>query len=373
MKAFRVFTLKNSWLFTAICMAVGVSAVHADKKASSQKLSPLKPEIKTVMYSTTEDVLKKKPCKGKRRVTLHCRDKMHYVKSNEKRHDVFRKYIRNVGGAYAGVGSDQNFSMMAMARSKIAFMFDYDPVVVWINHVHRAFILHSPTRAEYLAKWEFKNWKTSYKLLKKEYKKHPEKAKIAWTYRNWMYVMNRYLKRRVGIHKRLMKKGKPLYANWLDKASTYNYIREMFRNNRIRIMKGDLLLNKSLQGIGKATHKMKIPLRILYLSNAEQFWGYTRQFRKNIRSFNMDKDSIILRTLGSRRYGAPLHYIWIYIIQRGLHFQEQLGKKVEKVIKRRRKIRRKKKWAVGSVYTLTKPVKKVFKGVFTLGNPSVRP
>ena len=43
--------------------------------------------------------------------------------------------IRNVGGGYTGLGSDQNYSLIAAARSRWAWLFDYVPHVVRLHRL----------------------------------------------------------------------------------------------------------------------------------------------------------------------------------------------------------------------------------------------
>ena len=40
----------------------------------------------------------------------------HFTVSNEYRHDLWFPYLRGLGGAYVGGASDQNYTLMAVAR-----------------------------------------------------------------------------------------------------------------------------------------------------------------------------------------------------------------------------------------------------------------
>ncbi|TNE48858.1 MAG: hypothetical protein EP343_13295 [Deltaproteobacteria bacterium] len=315
-----------------------------------------------IMYGTAEDKLSKPVCTGGRRVTLQCRDKQHYLTTNEFHHELFYPYLINRGGAYAGVGTDQNFTFISWARSRIAFLMDYDPVVVRINLAHRAFILTSPNRRGYLKYWKPRNKKRGARLLRKFYKNHPEREGIVEAYFyarktiNFHYHIIR--KRRFGWNYHRMRpapKRKNLRDkrdfNWMHKESNYRYIRRMFQTGRIRIMRGDLLLASSLRGIGNACRKMGIPLRLLYMSNAEEFWKYPENFRKNIRNLPMDKKSLVIRTRFTSKYGSRLD-AWIYILHKGLHFQKMV-----------------KKASVKKVDDSMKPLKKVVRGLFTIKVP----
>ena len=44
--------------------------------------------------------------------------RLHFLKSNERRHDLFFSALRGIGGGYLGVGADQNFTLAAIAALK---------------------------------------------------------------------------------------------------------------------------------------------------------------------------------------------------------------------------------------------------------------
>ncbi|HEY8378164.1 MAG TPA: hypothetical protein VIK91_16830, partial [Nannocystis sp.] len=77
-----------------------------------------------------EDILEKTP--------------IHYVKSNEVRHDVFFPYVAGKGGAYIGVGSDQNYTVAAAAGSELMFLLDIDQSVVDLHRCYEPLIEASP-------------------------------------------------------------------------------------------------------------------------------------------------------------------------------------------------------------------------------------
>src|SRR5689334_7257886 len=40
--------------------------------------------------------------------------RIHFLRSNERRHDVFFPALRHLGGGYIGVGADQNYTLAAV-------------------------------------------------------------------------------------------------------------------------------------------------------------------------------------------------------------------------------------------------------------------
>jgi hypothetical protein len=329
------------WGASALVAGVAVwSLAGAQAQAAGSKWmpTPLTAKQKKIFFGSPQDHLTKRVCTGRARVTTQCRDKSHYIASNEYYHQMYRPFIEGVGGGHIGVGTEQNFTFIAWSRSRFAWLMDYDPVVVRVNLVHRALILMSKNRREYANRFMAgANIRRTVRLLKKFYKSHPERDGIIDAYRyarrrigwqnhlfkkrrwNWNYHRSRPLKR----HERLPFKDNRDFA-WMHKEEWYQYIRKMFQTNRIRVMKGDLLLNKSLMGIGNTAKKLGVVIHSLYTSNAEEFWKYPKQFRKNVRNLPMDKRSVLLRTRFSSKYGPRLD-AWIYIIQGGLDFQKRLG------------------------------------------------
>ncbi|MDH5657563.1 MAG: hypothetical protein OEZ34_16735 [Spirochaetia bacterium] len=228
----------------------------------------------------------------------------HYPASNEMRIDLFRPYIENLGGIYLGVGTDQNLTFIAWARSNYAYLMDFDPVVVAVNRIHLYFIEKSPTYAEYKTLWERKNKKTSLELIKKHFAGDPEYQTIliAWqvAHRGSTDVPER-LRDLDFMAKKLKLK------TFNNDSSDYNYIRNMIINKKIIAISGDLTGDKSMRSIGETARSLKIPIRVLYMSNAEEYFRFPENYRKNIQSLYHDEKSLVIRTstVGSKFIGYP--------------------------------------------------------------------
>ncbi len=108
------------------------------------------------------------------RATTTCRDPFPYVKANEGRTHVWAPFVTNLGGAYLGVASDQNYSLIAAARSELAFLMDYDPRVVALHRRLRALILHSETPEAFIARFAPEAQRESLALLEQVYPDAPD-------------------------------------------------------------------------------------------------------------------------------------------------------------------------------------------------------
>lgn len=72
------------------------------------------------------------------------RSTCHYVVSNEQRFDLVAPLLHARGGALVGVGTDQNYTMAAMAQSSLVFIVDYDSVVPLVHEMYGVLV---PTSA----------------------------------------------------------------------------------------------------------------------------------------------------------------------------------------------------------------------------------
>lgn len=101
----------------------------------------------------------------------------------------------------------------------------------------------------------------------------------------------------------------------------------LYRQKRIAIVPGDLRKDKTLQSIGKAAKALRIPVRVYYTSNAEEFWNFNGNYRKNVLSLPFDEASVALRTIHEykwHRAGARRPGFWHYVIHGAYNYQKKL-------------------------------------------------
>lgn len=291
---------------------------------------PLSPRMSKLFRGFPVDVLKtKKLCSKAGRSYNYCRDPNHYVLSNERRQFLWRPFLQNLGGAHVGIGADQNYNFIAWSRSQVAWLMDYDHVIVWIHQLHRAFILKSPRAEAYLEYWKPKNAKKSMKLLRKMYAKDTHRKMILRAY-------DRYRSKIMGSFQRDLrflkknKKSKRLRHYWLFNPKHYKYIRTLYQLKRIRLMPGDLLKHKSLKGAAQAAKKMGLTVRTCYLSNAEEVWLFPPTYRKYFRTMPFDKVSILIRTGSLSRWRTKKYGWFHYNLQGALDYQRKINARAPK-------------------------------------------
>jgi len=226
----------------------------------------------------------------------------HYWTSNEWHLELYAPHLTPLGGAYIGVGSDQAYLLMGMVRPEIAWLIDYDNDVVMLQRIYQALLAKSPTRAVFLARWHKDNRAASRKLVAEALAQRPDAKDHA---RIFALAAARVEKRLLRVQHTFAKAKVPCF---LTDDATYTWVRDMGMAGRIRPLRADLLIEGAIARIGATTRAMGYTVRALYLSNAEGYWNYTAQFRKNMQTLPIDDQGRLIRTIGAWNFN--LDYIY---------------------------------------------------------------
>jgi hypothetical protein len=243
---------------------------------------------------------------------------LHYLSGNEKTLDAFHATLAaGQGGGYVGVGTDQAYIFTGWARFEIVWLVDYDPAVKEVHELYRIFILASPTPAEFVALWDKENRENAYAVIGAAV----SDEKRAWHLRYWYRNSQQRIRNRFAfVDKRMAKAG---VATFLDDQAQYDYVRTMLEQRRMRPMLVDLHADKGVLGLAGAARQLGVPIRVLYLSNAEQYWKrYPKQFRANVAALPFAEDGLVLRTLLSQSANVDYRYN----VQPAANYQEWLSK-----------------------------------------------
>lgn len=213
----------------------------------------------------------------------------HYLTGNEHALHAFYPHIRDRGGGYLGVGAEQGYLLVGWARSELAWLIDYDPAVVAVHRLHQTFLAAAAGPDAYLALWHKDGRRDALAALRAA---HPDDPALLDLYRD----------HRARIHKRLEElraetqtAGVPSY---LADADDYAHVRRLVLAGRVQALAADLTRSGAVAGIGVAARRLGVALRVLYLSNAEEYWERLPQpFRDNLRGLPVDERSLVLRTL----------------------------------------------------------------------------
>ena len=252
----------------------------------------------------------------------------HYVYGDEYNLQLFYPKVKDLGGAYVGVGADQAYITIAWQKPEFAWLIDYDEWVVSIHAAYRLFFTLAKTADEFRGFWDKDNEDATLALLDKELADHPKLQLI-----KKLYKANRGgLRYRMTRLQKTFEAAKVPYVFYDQEA--YEVVRNLVLQKRIRPLLANLLDDEGMVGIGAAAEALNVPIRVLYVSNAEEYWNYEDQYRANINALFFDEKSILMRTLstwkrnkdyqyavqGAQNYAGWLTRKWVervsYIVQR---------------------------------------------------------
>ncbi len=223
----------------------------------------------------------------------------HFTVSNEYRHDLWFPYLRGLGGAYVGVASDQNYTLMAVARSEVGYLLDLDRQVVHLHRVYMALIAASPKPDEFLARFDEAAQRDTRALLVAGLSDLSERDRDAAL--RFVDDNRAALREYLGAV-RANQRGEQ-GVTWLSDPELYAYIRAMVAGGRLRPINGNLTGKTAMATIGASARALGFPIKLLYLSNAEEYLFYTPEFVANVRSLPVAADSVVLRTIHDRFEG----------------------------------------------------------------------
>lgn len=308
------------------CLCFGaLGSVAVAQESSVSATGPLSDSAKTVFMGSKED-----PPAKKLLGVNESYEGRSYLAGDEWNLHLYYPYIKDSGGGYMGVGSDQGYLIMSWTKPKLGWLIDYDPLVVETHKIYRVFFEKAKTPDEFFALWKKSNRKSSLKLLEEKLGKDKNYKLIRRVFKDWRVKIYR----RHSRVRRIMKKEK--IPSYLTNQASYDHVRNMVTQGRVRTMVANLLDDEGLVGIGAAAKKLGVPIRTLYLSNAEEYWKYPKQFRKNIAALHFDDKSYTLHTLSTWTTNKDYRYV----LQPSLKYVEWLKrdwvKKIYYMVPRRK-------------------------------------
>ena len=198
--------------------------------------------------------------------------RIHFLRSNERRHDVFFPALRNLGGGYIGVGADQNYTLAAVARAELLWLIDIDGDVVQWHRIYSALIPAAETPAELLALLSGNKDAQVKAALAARWPE--DEAKRLWpTFLRYRGLLTSHLR----AEKEVRQRGRPV--TWIADPELYQHIRALMQARRVIARVGDLHGETTLVAIGAAARRTGHLIRTVYLSNVEQWidrvalWG----------------------------------------------------------------------------------------------------
>mgnify|MGYP000691614224 CR=1 FL=1 len=226
------------------------------------------------------------------------RKNQHYVTSNERTLEAFHSRIQDLRGGYVGVGSDQAYLFIGWARSELAWLTDYDPVVVDIHAIYHALFAVADTPAAFRDLWRVERKPAAIAAIQQHGPvgaPAPDRADARRRELLYRRYRARIAKRLDAVSAGMAAAGVP---SFLTDQAQYTYVRDLVRAGRVRSLVADLTQTTAVQQLAAAASKLAVPVRVVYLSNAEEYWNrLTPSFRANVGALPVDDRSVVLRTL----------------------------------------------------------------------------
>lgn len=236
---------------------------------------------------------------------LHTTNDLHYLVSNERRIDRFRPELDDLGGVFLGVGTDQSYVMAAWSRTELLVIIDFDQQVIDLHAIHGALMSAAPTMEEFQRLWSAQGADDARAVLRAA---HPARPELQGLYDAAHERVGRRLRK---LAQRYVELG---VRSWLDTPEQYRFVAELHARGRVVALRGDFTRDGVLRRAAAVLHAHALPVKVLYLSNIEQYFTYRRPFKDNMLALPFAPETVVLRTLPGRPAGFQ------YIVQRGDDF-----------------------------------------------------
>ena len=234
--------------------------------------------------------------------------RLHYFRSNEWRQDLLRPLLAGRGGAYIGVGSDQNYTMAAMAGSELLLLVDFDPRIRLVHPIYGALVSASENPDALIARFSEEALAESEALIRNHLEGHAQVEEAVRHFKRHRATWLAYLRRVQG----LVRDGRPF--SWLADPALYDHVRRLHREGRIISRTGDVTADVTLRAMGDTARALGATVRTIYFSNAEQFFEYTAGFKQNMHNLPTDERTVVVRTIRGRMLQIAEDGRWHYMV-----------------------------------------------------------
>lgn len=233
----------------------------------------------------------------------------HYPVSNEHRHDLWFAHIRDLGGAFVGVGTDQCYTLAAVQNAQLVWIVDFDPIVPLVHRIYGVLVPLSDDPSALVDRFSPERSEETEGLLREHLGADPRAEAIVRVYSRNRERMHAYLRR---AHRNVVG---GVGATWLSDPELYRRVRALHAGGRVIARNGDVTADRALRGVGRAAARLRLSVRVVYFSNAEQFFVFDADFLANLEALPSDERSVVLRTF--RVHGAPYppRDRWHYMVQ----------------------------------------------------------
>lgn len=230
----------------------------------------------------------------------HTTNDVHYLVSNERRHDLFRPELDDRGGVLLGVGTDQHFVMAGWARPELVVVVDFDPQVIELHQIHHVLMQAAPTVEELRHLWSEAGVEDAHAALRAAVHEPARRDALRGRYDETRELVDGRLRRLAARYHELG------VRSYLDAPEQYRFVRELQQQGRVVAIRGDFTRQGALREVARVLDEHELDVEVLYLSNIEQYLAYRKPFRDNMLALPLADDALVLRTLPGKPAG--FHY-----------------------------------------------------------------
>lgn len=229
----------------------------------------------------------------------------HYFASNERDLDLVAAPLHDLGGAVVAVGADPGYILAAWADAEALVLVDLDPAIVALHRIYAAFFAAAAGPEEFRRLWSAAAIDEARAIVRAL---EVEAGPLLAVFDAARPAVERRL---AELDRRMAARAQP----WLlSDATLYARIAGLVRGGKVIALRGDFTRDGTVRAVGDALRAAGLRVGLLYLSNIEQYFLYTPDFRENVRGLPLQGGQV-LRTLPGRPAGFE------YILQEGPHFQ----------------------------------------------------
>ena len=242
----------------------------------------------------------------------------HYWISNELNQQLWHEHLEGLGGAYLGVGTDQNYMLAGWAKSDLIVIVDFDIYIIDLHRVYALFFEEAETYEDFLQRWSPESEEAMLALIDERYSERDDYERVRKAYKVARQLVWARLR---NVKKAYDKRG---IATFVSDQEQYEHIRTLSRNGRIFAVRGDFTADETMVAVRKAMEDSGFEFSVIYLSNVEQYIDYTPEVRRNLGQLPVADDGVVVRTLGWSAFGFAEGEEYHYNVQSAPKFTDWL-------------------------------------------------
>ena len=246
------------------------------------------------------------------------RTQQFYYRSNEWRQDLLVPHLQGLGGAVVGVGSDQLYTMCAMAGCGLIVSTDFDSRIAWLHRMYAPMLAAADSPQAFVALLSDESASSTRGMIERELASDPDLNKMLQHFDSqrspWRAYLGRVMRNR----------WEGDATGWLGRADWYQHIRSLHAEGRVFGRTADLTSGAVFSRVGAALRDAGVTVRLMYFSNAEQFFRYGDGFRQNMRSLPTDARTQVIRTVRNRHILPAENGRWHFMVHEFADFVSRI-------------------------------------------------